>query len=258
MLVDVSKCTACRACQVACKNWNGLPAMPRVNTGSYQNPPDMDPCTYTIIRFQEEDDGKGGVKWLFRNDKCFHCSDPGCMKACPVPGCIYKTPEGAVVIRPEKCIGCKYCVHACPFEIPRFDPKTEKMYKCTLCYDRIGNGLIPACVKACPTGALVFGDKDTTVRLAHKRAQELGGSASVYGDQFVGGTHVMYVLTEPPKVYAKLPEKPAISSAVALWKDVLKPLAMVSFLGGLGASFLYYITKGPKRPQIEEGGERNE
>ncbi|MCP4716754.1 MAG: 4Fe-4S dicluster domain-containing protein [Deltaproteobacteria bacterium] len=258
MLVDLSKCTGCRACQVACKNWNGLPAENTRCTGTYQNPPDLSPHTYTLIRFQEIDDGKGGLKWLFRNDKCFHCADPGCMKACPVPGCIYKTPEGAVIIDSKKCIGCKYCYHACPFSIPQYDEASEKVFKCTMCADRVADGLIPACAKACPTGAIAFGDKGGMLQKAHARAQELGGTASVYGDQFVGGTHVVYVLTEPPAAYEKLPEKPQISSAVTLWKDCLKPLSMISLLGGIGASFLYYITKGPKNPDFEEGGKNDE
>lgn len=258
MVVDVSKCTACRSCQVACKNWNGLPAVPTTNRGSFQNPPDLNPQTFTLIRFQELEDNNGGVKWLFRNDKCFHCTDPGCMKACPVPGCIYKTPEGAVVLDSSKCIGCKYCYHACPFSVPQFDDATEKMYKCHFCYDRQAQGMIPACAKSCPTGAITFGEKEKMVPAAHVRAKELGGTASVYGDRFVGGTHVMYVLTEPPKVYDKLPENPKISPAIFLWKDLLKPFSMVSLLGGAGACALYYFIKGPKRPKFEEGGERHE
>ncbi len=257
MLVDLSKCTGCRSCQVACKNWNGLPADETRNSGSYQNPPGLSPTTFTLIRFQEVEDG-GGLKWLFRNDKCFHCSDPGCMKACPVPDCIFKTPEGAVIIDSQKCIGCKYCYHACPFSVPQFDPATEKMYKCTFCYDRQADNLEPACVQACPTGTLDFGDLEDIYRAAHQRKAELGGAASVYGDQYVGGTHVVYVLTEPAAVYDMLPEKPQIAASVALWKDVLKPLSMVSLLGGLGASFLYYILKGPKRPKFEEGGDHHE
>ena len=258
MLVDVSKCTACRACQVACKSWNNLPADRTRNLGSYQNPADLTPRNYTLIRFQEVEDGQGGLKWLFRNEKCFHCSDPGCLKVCPVPECIFKTPEGAVVIDSDKCIGCKYCVHACPFDIPRFDPVSEKMYKCTFCYDRLANGMQPACSAACPTGTITFGDKPDIVNMARKRAGEIGGSASVYGEQFVGGTHVMYVLDEQPSAYEGLPEKPEIPTAVFLWKDCLKPLVMASFLGGLGASFLYYIIKGPKRPGVEEGGADHE
>ncbi len=258
MLVDVSNCTGCRGCQVACKSWNALPAEQTRNHGSYQNPQGLSPYTYTLIRFQEVDDGRGGVKWLFRNDKCFHCTDPGCMKACPVPGCIFKTPEGAVVIDPEKCIGCRYCYYTCPFNIPQYDEQTEKMSKCTLCHDRVANGLIPACAKTCPTGAILFGNREDMINKAYSRAQELGGTASVYGDRFLGGTHVMYVLTEPPGVYAKLPENPQISTGLVLWKEVLKPLSIASLIGGIGACFLYYIIKGPKRPEFEEGDKSGE
>jgi formate dehydrogenase beta subunit len=258
MLVDVSKCTACRSCQVACKNWNELPADQTENQGSFQNPPNLNPHTYTLIRFQEVEEGSSGIKWHFRNDKCYHCTEPGCMKVCPVPGCIFKTPEGAVVLDSAKCIGCKYCYHACPFAIPQFDDATEKMYKCTFCYDRQAEGLIPACAKACPTGAITFGDKDDMMTAAYARAKKLGGGATVYGDRVLGGTHVMYVLTEQSSVYEKLPVDPKISLSVVLWKDILKPLSMFSLLGGIGASLLYYITKGPKRPTFEEGGEKHE
>jgi len=258
MLVDLSKCTACRSCQVACKSWNDLPAEPTINRGGYQNPPDLSPQTYTLIRFQEVEDNNGNFKWLFRNDKCFHCADAGCMKACPVPGCIYRTPEGAVVIDSSKCIGCKYCVHTCPFQIPRFDEATQKVYKCTFCHDRLANGLAPACAVSCPTGAIVFGDRDDILQTAYERSRKLGRNSSVYGDRFVGGTHVMYVLNEPAGMYEKLPENPQISTAVALWKDWLKPLSMVSLIGGVGLSFVYYITKGPKRPELDQGGPDNE
>ena len=258
MLVDLSKCTACRGCQVACKSWNGLPAEITKNRGSYQNPADLSPTTYTLIRFQEVDDKENTIKWLFRNDKCFHCTDAGCMKVCPVPGCITKTPSGAIVLDSKKCVGCKYCYHACPFSIPRFNEKDEKMYKCHMCHDRVAEGMIPACAKACPTGTIEFGDKAKMIKKAHARAKELGKDANVYGDQFVGGTHVVYVLTEKPGAYDGLPEKPKVATAIGLWKNVLKPLSMISILGGIGASFAYYLIKGPKRPKVDEGGDSNE
>jgi len=257
MLVDVTKCTACRSCQVACKNWNGLPGDRTRNRGGFQNPEDLNPHNFTLIRFQEQEE-PGGVQWLFRNDKCFHCTDPGCMKVCPVPGCIHKTPEGAVVLNSAKCIGCKYCYHACPFAIPRFDAATEKMYKCTLCHDRLAEGMIPACAKACPTGAITFGDKNAMTDAAYARVRQLGGTATVYGDKVVGGTHVMYVLDRPAAAYTQLPVNPKISPLVFLWKDLLKPLSALSLLGGIGASLLYYIVKGPKKPTFEEGGKGHE
>lgn len=251
MLVDISKCTACRGCQVACKQWNELPPVATHNAGSYQNPPDLNPYTYTLIRFQEIEDSQGTLRWIFRNDRCFHCTEPVCQRTCPVPGCIFKTPEGAVVIDPNKCIGCKYCVYTCPFEIPRFDEITGKVYKCTLCYERLAEGLTPACVKACPTGTLTFGNRKGMIAQAYNRAAALGGNANVYGDKFVGGTHVIYVLDDLPSLYAKLPQEPTIDTSVVFWKDILKPLSLLSFWGTVAATFLYYVAKGPKVPALK-------
>ena len=159
MLVDVSKCTACRGCQVACKQWNRLPAENTMQSGTYQNPPDLSWATWNMIRFTEVPTKDGGMKWLFRRDACLHCTDPACQRACPVPGCISKSDEGAVVINQNLCIGCKMCVNSCPFEVPRINPVTNKAYKCTLCWDRTSRGLIPACAKACAPGTLTFGNK---------------------------------------------------------------------------------------------------
>ena len=258
MLVDVTKCTACRSCQVACKSWNNLSASRTKNQGSYQNPADLTPHDFTLIRFQERATTDSPIEWLFRNDKCYHCTEPGCMKVCPVPGCITKTAEGAVVLDSAKCIGCKYCYYACPFHIPRFDEATEKMYKCTFCFDRQAEGMHPSCATGCPTGAITFGDKDTMIPAAYARAKALGGNATVYGDKVVGGTHVMYVLNEQPGVFEQLPVDPKISPMIFIWKDLLKPLSMLSLLGGLGGSSLYYLIKGPKKPKFEQGGDNDE
>lgn len=257
-LIDTSRCTACRGCQVACKQWNELPGLRTKNFGSYQNPPNLQWNTWTLMRFQEHEDKAGRFSWLFRKDGCMHCEDAGCMMVCPVPGCITKTPEGAVVLDSAKCIGCKYCYHACPFSIPQFDPVTEKMYKCHLCHDRLAEGQIPACAKSCPTGAITFGEKDKMIAAAYARAKELGGTASVYGDTFVGGTHVVYVLTEPVSVYDSLPLDPKISPMIFIWKNILKPLSVLSLLGGIGGSILYYLIKGPKKPKFEQGGKGDE
>lgn len=256
-LIDVSRCTGCRGCQLACKQWNGLPAGQTFAAGTYQNPPDLQPNTWTLIRFQEVAT-KEGVKWLFRKDGCMHCTDAACVKVCP-SGALYYTDLGTVGIKKERCIGCKECVAACPFEIPRYDSVTDKVYKCDLCLSRIQADLPPGCVKACPTGALVFGDKDDMIKLAYKRAKALGGDASVYGDKFVDGTHVIYVLAEKSEVYDALPVKPHVPLSVMAWKDLLKPLSLVAAGGVLAASFLHYIIHGPKTPddadnQKTEGG----
>jgi len=183
------------ACQLACKQWNGLPAKQTYNHGTYQNPPDLQPNTWNLIRFQEVSDGNGGVKWIFRHDACMHCTDAACVKVCP-SGALHHTKYGTVALDEAKCIGCKECMFACPFEVPKYDPEKDKIAKCDMCFSRIANDLEPACVKACPTGALLFGDKDKMLKVACKRVEELGGDASVYGDKYVGGTHVIYVLPE--------------------------------------------------------------
>lgn len=253
MLIDVSKCTACRGCQVACKQWNRLPAEKTQQRGTHQNPPDLTPATWNLVRFTEIPLREGGMRWLFRKDNCMHCEDAACQRACPVPGCIFKTAEGAIVIDTEKCIGCEYCVNVCPFKIPRFDSATKKVYKCTLCWDRIGNGQIPACAKTCGPGAVTFGPKEKMIARAYARAKALGGDATVYGDKFVNGTHVMYVLPEKVRMYEKLAINPSVPVSVYLWKDFLKPVSVLAIGAALVGTFFHYIIKGPKRP--EEGGE---
>ena len=255
-LIDVSKCTGCRGCQLACKQWNQQPAKQTVNYGTYQNPPDLQSNTWMLIRFQELAN-KEGVKWLFRKDGCMHCTDAACVKVCP-SGALHYTEYGTVGIHHERCIGCKECVTACPFDIPRYDRAADKIYKCDLCLTRIQAALEPACVKACPTGALKFGDKADMLKLAHKRAKELGENASVYGDKFVDGTHVLYVLQEKPAVYDKLPMKPSVPLSIIVWKDLLKPLSLLAAGGVIAGSFLHYIIHGPKLPdedQNQKGGE---
>lgn len=254
-LIDVSKCTGCRGCQLACKQWNQQPAAQTENYGTYQNPSDLQANTWTLIRFQEVAD-KDGVKWLFRKDGCMHCTDAACVKVCP-SGALHYTEYGTVGIHHERCIGCKECVTACPFDIPRYDRASDKIYKCDLCLSRIQAALEPACVKACPTGALKFGDKADMLKAAYKRAAQLGGNANVYGDKFVDGTHVLYVLQEKLSTYEKLPAKPSVPLSIIVWKDLLKPLSLLAAGGVIAGSFLHYIIHGPKLPdedQNEKGG----
>lgn len=255
-LIDLSRCTACRGCQIACKQWNELPATRTKNTGSYQNPPDLQWNTWTLIRFQEHEDRSGNVKWLFRKDGCMHCTDAGCAKVCPTEA-LYHTEFGNVSLNVDKCIGCKACLFACPFGVPKFNEATNKIYKCDLCYTRLQGNQLPSCVLSCPTGALQIGAKEDMLKKAYKRVKELGGDASVYGDKFVDGTHVVYVLPEKAEVYDHLPKDPKIPLQIIVWKEFLKPAGLLVAGAVVAGAFLHYITHGPKMPEEEttsEGG----
>lgn len=202
VLVDVSKCIACRACQVACKRWNELPAEQTRNTGTFQNPPDLSPITYTYMNFKEPENGR--PEWYFRKVQCVHCNEPGCMDACP-EGAIYKTSLGAVVVDLNKCKGRGDCKQGCPYDVPRIDKEAKKMYKCTFCLDRLVEGLPPACVATCPTDVMQLGSRPEMYEKAlvlKANLQKRGFSkAGVYGPGEMAGTHWIYVLPHDPKLY---------------------------------------------------------
>lgn len=251
-LIDVSKCIGCKACQTACMEWNDLREEPGVSTGVYDNPIDLTANSWTVMRFTEYDNPtSGNLEWLIRKDGCMHCEDPGCLKACPSPGAIIQYANGIVDFHEENCIGCGYCVTGCPFDVPRISQKDKKAYKCTLCSDRVSVGMEPACVKTCPTGAIMFGTKQAMKDQAEERITDLKergfDKAGLYDPQGVGGTHVMYVLhhADQPSLYAKLPDEPSISPMVSLWKGVAKPLAMVALGAAALGSLFHFITKGP-------------
>ena len=256
-LIDISKCIGCKACQTACMEWNNLRDDIGVTTGIYDNPRDLNENTWTVMRYAEVELEQGKLEWLIRKDGCMHCADPGCLKACPAPGAIIQYSNGIVDIHEENCIGCGYCVTGCPFNIPRISKKDGKAYKCTLCYDRVAAGLEPACVKTCPTGAIVFGTKDDMIHYAEGRVRDLKrrgfAKAGIYNPQGVGGTHVMYVLqhADRPDIYCNLPIEPSIGPAVDLWKGAAKPLATFGLaLVAIGA-FFHYVTKGPNEVSQE-------
>jgi len=250
-LIDVSKCIGCKACQVACMEWNDLRDEIGTNHGVYDNPLDLTDKSWTVMRFSEVEVEQGKLEWLIRKDGCMHCADPGCLKACPAPGAIVQYSNGIVDFHEEHCIGCGYCITGCPFNVPRISKKDSKAYKCTLCSDRVSVGQEPACVKTCPTGALVFGSKEDMIQHAEERIVDLKSrgynNAGLYDPPGVGGTHVMYVLqhADQPQLYNGLPKDPHISLWVELWKGVLKPIMSL----GLGlvalTGFFHYVTVGP-------------
>jgi formate dehydrogenase iron-sulfur subunit len=255
-LIDISKCIGCKACQSACMEWNDLHEMVGNNTGTYDNPRDLTENSWTVMKFFEvEPDGK--LEWLIRKDGCMHCADPGCLKACPSPGAIVQYSNGIVDFHEENCIGCGYCVTGCPFNVPRISKKDSKAYKCTLCSDRVSVGLEPACIKTCPTGALVFGTKEDMKDHAEERIADLKErgyqNAALYDPAGVGGTHVMYVLQhgDKPELYG-LPKDPTISPLVSLWKGVGKPIALLALgLAALG-TFFHYVKVGPSEVEEDE------
>ena len=259
-LIDVTTCIGCKACQVACSEWNDLRAEVGTNIGVYDNPIDLSAEAWTVMRFTEHEEGDK-LEWLIRKDGCMHCSDPGCLKACPSPGAIIQYKNGIVDFHEENCIGCGYCISGCPFNVPRINKADNKAYKCSLCSDRVAVGQEPACVKTCPTGAIQFGTKEDMKEVAATRIVDLKSrgyeNAGLYDPQGVGGTHVMYVLhhADRPELYANLPKDPAISTTVKLWKGILKPLATLGIAAAGIFGWLHYITVGPNRPDEDHDEE---
>lgn len=236
MLLDVSKCMACRGCQVACKQWNQLSAEKTQFTGTYQNPPSLSGQTWTLITFKEVE-GKTvekPVEWLFRKEQCHHCGEAACLQVCPT-GAIKRSKNGIVWIDQAICTGCKYCVETCPFEIPHPDPKTGTARKCWMCLDRVSNGFKPACATACPTGAVMFGPREEMVALAEQRAAALeaeGCKPRIYGKTELGGLGAMYVLTDKASVFG-LPEDPTLPHKKIIGKWLLGVIPGLAILYGL-------------------------
>jgi formate dehydrogenase iron-sulfur subunit len=228
LLVDTTKCTGCRACQVACKQWNELPAEKTEFKGNYQNPPDLSAITYTIVKFNEIQD-RGDLRWLFRKHQCMQCTEASCIKVCPVEA-ITKNELGFKVRDLQKCIGCGLCVTNCPFEVPRLAEKERKVKDCLFCSDRVTKDKSPACSKACPSGAISFGERKDLLQSAYMRLSELKKAhprVYLYGENELGGLGVMYILTHPPEVY-DLPLNPQIPKEVSFWQDLFKSVQIAS------------------------------
>ena len=247
-LIDTTKCVGCRSCQVSCKQWNDLPAekteLKPQNLG-LQNPTTLSAKTFTVVTYHEVADSgaPGGLKYVFAKRQCMHCNDPACASACPTTA-MHKTREGMVVYDDTKCIGCRYCMLACPFGVPtvQWDSLTPKIRKCTGCYDRVSAGDVPACVKSCPTGAVSYGDRDQLIALGKKRIKDNPAQYvdHVYGEQEAGGTSALYLASVPFEQMGLQPvgfESFARPSLVAL--EAVTPTAVG--MGALLGSFAYAI-----------------
>jgi len=219
---DTTLCIGCKACEVACKQWNRLPADGYKMTGhSYDNTAALSSTTWRHVAFVEQTrpaDGNGNgkmVNWLMMSDVCKHCTHAGCMEACPT-GAIIRNEFGDVYVQPDICNGCGYCVPSCPFGVIGRNEETGNAAKCTLCYDRQKYGIEPACAKACPTDSILFGDLDELKEKAKQRVATLQErnvpTAYLYGvdeDTSVGDLNAFFLLTDRPSVY-NLPEKPQL------------------------------------------------
>jgi formate dehydrogenase iron-sulfur subunit len=260
-LIDVSRCIGCKACQVACMEWNDVRDDVGRNHGVYDGPIDLTDRSWTVMRFYEEELPGHGLQWLIMKDGCLHCADPGCLKACPAPGAIIQYSNGIVDFQQEACIGCGYCQTGCPFNIPRYSVKDQKAYKCTLCSDRVAVGLEPACVKTCPTGALHFGSKADMLEEASERLVELRArgfeKASLYDPAGVGGTHVVYVLPHGDPALYRLPRKAEISPLIGLWRStVARTLGVFTMVAVVVAGIFHYMKVGPLEVDEHEDGRR--
>jgi formate dehydrogenase iron-sulfur subunit len=226
-LTDSTLCIGCKACEVACKEWNQVPGDGFVWTGrSYDNTGGLGHSTYRHVKFVEGT-RNGTPAWDFSSDVCKHCERAGCLEACPT-GSIVRTEFGGVFVQPDVCNGCGYCVVSCPFGVIDRRPDDGRAFKCTFCYDRQKAGLQPACATACPTGSIAYGDLEVLRATAAARVQVLAGrgvaDAVVYDpiDTSVGGTHALFVLRGRPAAF-DLPERPELPSVrlAAGWRSAM-------------------------------------
>lgn len=199
LLTDLTRCIGCRACQTACKQWNELPAESTRNLGSYENPLRRSAKTWTTITFNEVEE-ENNFYWIFAKRQCMHCEYPACASACIV-GALKKTAQGPVAYDGSKCIGCRYCMLACPFSSPTFEWNKPIPYvcKCTMCDDRQAEGMDPACAATCPTGAIIFGERDELLQEAHSSIRSNADRYvdHIYGEKEVGGTSELYLSSVP-------------------------------------------------------------
>ena len=226
---DTSVCIGCKACEVACKEWNHVPEDGLNLTGmSYDNTVGLGADTWRHVAFIEQKQaGDGDVRWLMASDVCKHCTHAACLDVCPT-GALFRTEFGTVVVQEDICNGCGYCIPACPYGVIGQREEDGRAWKCTLCYDRIGTGLEPACAKACPTDSIQFGPLDELRERAAGRVAQLHeagvAEARLYGEDpgdGVGGDGAFFLLLDEPEVYG-LPPDPVVTTRdlPAMWRRV--------------------------------------
>jgi formate dehydrogenase iron-sulfur subunit len=257
---DATLCIGCKACEVACKEWNEVPDDGYLWSGlSYDNTVQLGHSTWRHVKFVEHETrpGIGGnspqqVTWAFSSDVCKHCVNAGCLEACPT-GSIVRTEFGSVYVQPDICNGCGYCVVSCPFGVVDRRPDDGRAFKCTFCYDRQKAGLTPACAKACPTGSILFGDLEELERAADRRIAELHAAgmsdAKIWNpkETSVGGTNAFFLVRGDATGY-NLPSNPQVPTT-------LLPTAWKSAAIGAAALFFGSVIAFAVSPRSAKGGE---
>ena len=263
---DTTVCIGCKACEVACKEWNGIPSdVGGMSGASYDNTGALNANTWRHVAFVEQPtpatefditqlaaanfagavpDPHDGFRWLMASDVCKHCTTAACLDVCPT-GAIFKTEFETVVIQPDICNGCGYCVVGCPYGVVTRREDDGRAWKCTLCYDRLQVGEQPACAKACPTDSINFGAYDAMQAMAHERLDQVVEAgvtqARIYGEpdgdgRGVDGAGSLFLLLDEPEVYGLPPDPVAITKDIAsVWQSV--GVAAVLFVGLVGAAF---------------------
>lgn len=199
--IDTTLCTACRACQVACKQWHGLPAETTANRGTFENPPDLSFDTYKLVRMRETVvDGR--LKWLFFPEQCRHCSEAPCLETAGNASAIFRdAASGAIIYTANtRFLEAEDIIESCPYNIPRKLPDGT-LAKCDMCLDRVQNGLLPACVQTCPTGAMNFGERSDMLALAEKRLAGVKQKAPGAMLLDTNDVNVVYLVEHDPTLY---------------------------------------------------------
>ncbi len=246
---DTSVCIGCKACEVACKEWNHLPEDGLLLTGmSYDNSVGLGADTWRHVAFIEQrrpaetDDGGGDFRWLMSSDVCKHCTHAACLDVCPT-GALFRTEFGTVVVQEDVCNGCGYCIPACPYGVIDQRKDDGRAWKCTMCYDRLGAELEPACAKACPTESIQFGPLDELRERAAGRLADLHDAgvseARLYGadpGDGVGGDGAFFLLLDEPEVYG-LPPDPVVTTRdlPSIWRHAAAAAALLA--AGAAAAF---------------------
>ncbi len=246
---DTSNCIGCKACEVACKEWNGVPDDGFNLLGmSYDNTGGLGANSWRAVEFIEQPAGaaeRTDFRWLMMSDVCKHCTHAACLDVCPT-GALFRTEFGTVVVQEDICNGCGYCIPACPYGVIDQRQGDGRAWKCTLCYDRVGDGLMPACAKACPTRSIQYGPLDELRERARERLARLHAdgetSARLYGEDpedGVGGDGAFFLLLDEPEVYG-LPPDPVVTTRdlPKMWRAAgiaaltMAAAVVTSFLGG--------------------------